>query len=101
MVLLTTEGVFPSGRVRLIARHGLCSKRLLVIRGEEVLTKATTPDRNWLSQLLFLKTFRSIVGDAELPPIAAPKPPPSCVLPSKMSPWMRVPVPKTATPAPK
>jgi hypothetical protein len=36
----------------LIARHGFLSKMLLMISGDELLTKLTTPERNWVSQVL-------------------------------------------------
>jgi hypothetical protein len=72
MVLLTTCGWASLGTVTLIARQGLPVNRLFVIRGDDPLTKATTPERNWSSQLLPRNTLRSTTGDATLPPMAAP-----------------------------
>jgi hypothetical protein len=50
------------------------AKTLLVMRGAEPLTKATTPERNWLSQELLRNTLPSMIGDAMLPPMAVAYP---------------------------
>src|SRR5688500_8324291 len=96
-----TSGRASAGRVRLIARQLLSSKTLLTTRGEDSLTKETTPARNWLSQELLRKTLESMRGDAPLPPMAAPYPPEASVLPVKTFRRMTLPAPWTATPAPK
>ena len=95
------SGVLDSGIVMLMPRQGLFTKTLFTIRGDDWLINATTPEMNWLSQLLLRKTFRSIVAEALLPPIAAPYPPAPCMLPSKILPEISDPVaPNMWIPAP-
>jgi hypothetical protein len=65
-------GAASAGRTMSIARQGLCAKTLLVMRGAEPLMKDTTPERNWVSQELLRNTLPSMVGEATLPPMAAP-----------------------------
>src|SRR5215467_8598409 len=101
MVLLAMTGVFPSGSVMLTARQGLLRKRLLIITGEEELTKLTTPERNCPSHELFLKMFRSTTGELPFPPIAAPKPPDPWALLRNTLPMMVGDVPSNMMPAPK
>src|SRR5207244_390941 len=85
MVLLVTIGNVPVGSVMLIARQGLLAKILLAISGEDPLTKATTPDRNCVSQVFLMNTLPAMVGDETLPPMAAPNPPePSALLTKRL-----------------
>jgi hypothetical protein len=61
-----------------MARQGLSWNTLFSIVGDELLTNAMTPERNWLSQELPVNRSCLIIGDALFPPIAAPKPPLPC-----------------------
>src|SRR4051812_24456886 len=72
MVLFMIWGLLPTGRVRLMARAALLLKTLLEMMGEEPLIKETTPERNWLSAELLRKILPVMVGEALLPPMAAP-----------------------------
>src|SRR5215813_14543027 len=71
-----------------------------MMRGDELFTNETAPERNCPSALLLRKILPSISGEPLLPPIAAPNPPADCELFWKMFPRMTAPVPLMAMPAP-
>ena len=100
-VLLTTSGALSVGKSMLMPRQRLLSKTLLTIVGAELLMKATAPLVIWLSQLMFLKIFRSMTGDAPLPSMAVPLELRRRLLFSKIFLDIELPEPLTSMPGPK
>ena len=74
---------------------------LLMMSGEELFTKLTTPETNCVSQVLAWNVLRSMTGEEPFPPIAAPNPPAPCALLRKTFRVIVADAKESVTPAPK